>query len=105
LAAGDWKEESTPAQPSTGCASDDRRSSVQCRPLNSHDELLAQAVNLLIARGAYREAARMYLDELIELRQDAGDREEQRRATSSESALLHQNRCPRVPTAVSTASI
>jgi hypothetical protein len=28
-------------------------------------------MNLLIARGAYREAARMYPDELIELRQGA----------------------------------
>jgi hypothetical protein len=27
---------------------------------NSHDELLAQAINLLIARGAYRAAVRMY---------------------------------------------
>jgi hypothetical protein len=38
---------------------------------NSHDEPLAQAVNLLIARGAYREAARLYPDVLIELRQGA----------------------------------
>jgi len=38
---------------------------------NSHDELLAQAVNLLIARGAYQAAAKMYPDELIELRQAA----------------------------------
>jgi hypothetical protein len=35
---------------------------------NSHDELLAQAVNLLIDGAAYREAARIYPDELIELR-------------------------------------
>jgi hypothetical protein len=38
---------------------------------NSHDELLAQAVNLLIARGAYQAAAKMHPDELIELRQAA----------------------------------
>jgi hypothetical protein len=38
---------------------------------NSTNEVLARAVNLLIARGAYREAARMYPDELIELRQGA----------------------------------
>jgi hypothetical protein len=33
--------------------------------------VLARAVNLLIARGAYREAARMYPEDLIELRQGA----------------------------------
>jgi len=38
---------------------------------NSHDELLAQAVNLFIVRGAYREAARIYPDDRIELRQGA----------------------------------
>jgi hypothetical protein len=38
---------------------------------NSHDGLLARAVNLLIARAAYREAARMYPGDLIELRQGA----------------------------------
>jgi hypothetical protein len=38
---------------------------------NGHDEVLARAMNLLIARGAYREAARMYPDEMIELRQGA----------------------------------
>jgi hypothetical protein len=38
---------------------------------NGTDEVLARAMNLLIARGAYREAARMYPDELIELRQGA----------------------------------
>jgi hypothetical protein len=34
---------------------------------NGIDEVLARAVN----RGAYREAARLYADELIELRQGA----------------------------------
>jgi hypothetical protein len=38
---------------------------------NGIDDVLAGAMNLLIARGAYREAARMYPDELIELRQGA----------------------------------
>jgi hypothetical protein len=38
---------------------------------NGTDEVLARAVNLLIARGAYREAARMYPEDLIELRQGA----------------------------------
>jgi hypothetical protein len=38
---------------------------------NSHDELLAQAATLKIAQAAYRAAARMYPDELIELRQGA----------------------------------
>jgi hypothetical protein len=38
---------------------------------NGTDEVLARAVNLLIARGAYREAARMYPDELLQLRQGA----------------------------------
>jgi hypothetical protein len=33
--------------------------------------VLARGVNLLIARGAYREAARMYPEDLIELRQGA----------------------------------
>jgi hypothetical protein len=44
---------------------------------NSHDELLAQAVNLLIAGAAYREAARIYPDELIELSGRAGDEAQQ----------------------------
>jgi hypothetical protein len=34
-------------------------------------KVLAGAMNLLIARGAYREAVRIYPDDLIELRQDA----------------------------------
>jgi hypothetical protein len=38
---------------------------------HDHDEVLARAVNLLIARHAYREAARLYLEDLIELRQGA----------------------------------
>jgi hypothetical protein len=38
---------------------------------NGTDEVLARAVNLLIARGAYREAARIYPEDLIELRQGA----------------------------------
>jgi hypothetical protein len=38
---------------------------------NRHDELLAQAANLLIARGAYRAAVRMYPEDLTELRQGA----------------------------------
>jgi hypothetical protein len=37
---------------------------------NGTDEVLARAVNML-PRGAYREAAKMYPDELIELRQGA----------------------------------
>jgi hypothetical protein len=37
---------------------------------NGTDEVLARAMNLC-ARGAYREAARLYPDELIELRQGA----------------------------------
>jgi hypothetical protein len=52
LAAGDWKEKSKHARPSSGCGRSDD-------------------INLVIARGAYREAARMYSDELIELRQGA----------------------------------
>jgi hypothetical protein len=36
---------------------------------NGTDEVLARAVNLINARGAYREAVRMYRDELIEPRQ------------------------------------
>jgi hypothetical protein len=35
------------------------------------DEVLASAVNLLIARGAYRAAARLYPEDLIELRHRA----------------------------------
>jgi hypothetical protein len=38
---------------------------------HDHDEVLAQAINLLIACHAYREAARMYPEDLIELRQGA----------------------------------
>jgi hypothetical protein len=38
---------------------------------NGTDEVLARAVNPLIARGAYREAARIYPEDLIELRQGA----------------------------------
>jgi hypothetical protein len=38
---------------------------------DSHYELLAQASNLIIARGAYQAAARMYPEDLIELRQGA----------------------------------
>jgi hypothetical protein len=35
------------------------------------DAVLARAINMLIARAAYREAARMYPEDLIELRQGA----------------------------------
>jgi hypothetical protein len=35
------------------------------------DEVLARAMNLLLARGAYREAARIYPEDLIELRHGA----------------------------------
>jgi hypothetical protein len=38
---------------------------------NSHDETLAHCTNLPIAQAAYGAAARMYPDELIELRQGA----------------------------------
>ena len=38
---------------------------------SDNDEVLARASNLLIARGAYSVAARMYPDDLIELRQGA----------------------------------
>jgi hypothetical protein len=38
---------------------------------HDHDEVLARAINLLVARGAYRQAARLYPDDLIELRQGA----------------------------------
>jgi hypothetical protein len=38
---------------------------------HDHDDVLAQAVNLLIARGAYRDAARIYPEDIIELRQVA----------------------------------
>jgi hypothetical protein len=38
---------------------------------NGHDEVLARATNLLIARAAYREAARLYPEDLMELRQGA----------------------------------
>jgi hypothetical protein len=40
-------------------------------PSNGTDEVLARAVNMLIARGAYRAAVRMYPEDLIELRQGA----------------------------------
>jgi hypothetical protein len=46
-------------------------SSVQGRRSHDHDDVLAQAVNLLIARGAYRDAARIYPKDMIELRQVA----------------------------------
>jgi hypothetical protein len=36
---------------------------------NSHDELLACAINLPIALGAYHVAVRLYPQDLIELRQ------------------------------------
>jgi hypothetical protein len=39
--------------------------------INGTYEVLSRCVNLIIARGAYREAARMYPDELIELRRGA----------------------------------
>jgi hypothetical protein len=35
---------------------------------NGRDEVLARGMNQLIARAAYREAARMYPEDLIELR-------------------------------------
>jgi hypothetical protein len=38
---------------------------------NGTDEVLACAVNLPMALGAYHVAARLYPDDLIELRQDA----------------------------------
>jgi hypothetical protein len=38
---------------------------------NGTDEVLARAGQMLIARGAYREAVRMYPEDLIELRQGA----------------------------------
>jgi hypothetical protein len=38
---------------------------------NGTDEVLARAMNLLLARGAYREAARIYPEDLIELRHGA----------------------------------
>jgi hypothetical protein len=38
---------------------------------NSHHETLARGTYLTIAQAAYRAAARMYPDELIELRQGA----------------------------------
>jgi hypothetical protein len=38
---------------------------------NGHDELLAQAVDLIIALGAYRAAAAKYPEDLIELRAGA----------------------------------
>jgi hypothetical protein len=53
----------TPGRPSNACASDDRRAS--SRRSNGTEEVLARAMNLLIARGAYREAARMHPEDLI----------------------------------------
>jgi hypothetical protein len=38
---------------------------------NGTDGVLARAVNMLIAHGAYRSAVRMYPEDLIELRQGA----------------------------------
>jgi hypothetical protein len=38
---------------------------------NGHDKVLARAMNLLVARAAYREAAHLYPENLIELRQGA----------------------------------
>jgi hypothetical protein len=38
---------------------------------NSHDETLARCTNLPIAQAAYRAAASMYPEDLIELRQGA----------------------------------
>jgi hypothetical protein len=38
---------------------------------NGTDDVLARAVNLLIARGAYQAATKMYPGDLIELRQGA----------------------------------
>jgi hypothetical protein len=44
---------------------------------NGHDEQLAQAVDLIIALGAYRAAAEIYPEDLVELR--AGARVVERR--------------------------
>jgi hypothetical protein len=41
------------------------------KDLGAHDELLALAANLPIARAAYEAAVKMYPGEVIELRQDA----------------------------------
>jgi hypothetical protein len=41
------------------------------KDLGAHDEVLARAANLPIARGAYDAAVKMYPGELIELRQGA----------------------------------
>jgi hypothetical protein len=41
-------------------------------PATAPTSCSSQAVNLLIARAAYREAARLYPEDLIELRQGAG---------------------------------
>jgi hypothetical protein len=38
---------------------------------NVDDELLARAINMVIAKGAYSAAAQMYPDDKIELRQGA----------------------------------
>jgi hypothetical protein len=51
--------------------SNERQPAVKVVRSNGTDEVLARAVNMLIARGAYREAARMYPEDLIELRQGA----------------------------------
>jgi hypothetical protein len=51
-----------------GCASDDRRSAVQgLSAATGTDDVLARATNLLIARGVYQAATKMYPDELVEL--------------------------------------
>jgi hypothetical protein len=41
------------------------------KDLGPHDEVLARAANLPIARGAFQAAAKMCPDEVIELRQGA----------------------------------
>jgi hypothetical protein len=41
------------------------------KDLGAHDEVLARAANLPIARGAYLAAVKMYPDDVIELRQGA----------------------------------
>ncbi len=38
---------------------------------NGHDEILARAVNLLVARAAYEKAVQLYPRDKIELRQGA----------------------------------
>jgi hypothetical protein len=41
------------------------------KDLGVHDEILALAANLPIARGAFEAAVKMYPGEVVELRQDA----------------------------------